>query len=275
MNEKEVVEQEMAEKADLVLGKTIIKAREAKGLSQADLAARLNLHETTIEFLEGEHFKELPAPAFVRGYIRVIGAELHLDVDELLHVYAGYDQLEPNLASISLGEKQRKASVLVMVWGTVVILLVVLIIWGVLGRSENIEGSVAEGNIIEVLPTTLSDIQLNVNSKVPSAGIETSLELIDHRLVLAPEANVVELKGRGILTIRVNGPTWADIRDARGFRLVYDLLDKSDEPRRVTGWLPFSVFLGDAKQVELRFQGKDFDFSRYVRVNNVARFSIK
>ena len=82
-------------------------------------------------------------------------------------------------------------------------------------------------------------------------------------------------QGSDSLTITAKGASWADIRDATGFKLVYGLLDAEDKQQRITGQAPFSVFLGDAKQVELKFQGQRYDFDRHIRGNNVAKFSVE
>lgn len=290
MNEEEVVEQE--HKSDLVLGKKIQKARKAKSLSQVDLADKLNLHVTIVAFLEAEKFDELPAPAFVRGYIRAIAIELDLEVDEVLHVYAAHNQSDPNLGSTSAAEKQSKASDPSMVWGTVIVLvavIVLLLVWAVNSLSPKGEESVAT-NTAEVVAPPLPDIRLSLDSaavetatdaesasegEAGALGLKPEVEIETPREATPASINPVAPQGKDSLTVSAKGPSWADIRDATGFQLVYGLLDKNDQQQRVTGKAPFSVFLGDAKQVELKFQGKAFDFSRHVRANNVAKFTVK
>jgi cytoskeleton protein RodZ len=291
MKEKEVVEQDKAKKTDIVLGKKIQKVRKAKSLSKVDLADKLNLHVTTIECLEAEKFDELPAPAFVRGYIRAIAIELALDVDEILNIYAAHNQADPNLGSTSAAEKQKKASDPSMVWGTAAMLaavVVLLIVWGVNSLNQSgAEQASTEGIVASVLP----DIQLSLDPALENTDKSLALEEEPSEasaLELAPEPdlatpsevtpasiNPAAPNGKDSLTISAKGPSWADIRDSTGFQLVYGLLDKNDQQQRVTGKAPFSVFLGDAKQVELKFQGKTFNFSRHVRANNVAKFSVK
>lgn len=287
MNENEVVEQEASQPADVVLGKKIRDARKAKSLSQVDLADKLNLHVTTVECLETEKFDELPAPAFVRGYIRAIAIELGLDVDEILGIYAAHKQSDPNLGSTSAAEKQKKSSDPSMVWGTfalLVVVIVLLIVWAVNSLSQS---DVAQSDTAEVIAPVLPDIQLSlepiedaVNSSLDELDAETSAlqlapELAAPNEVTPASINPVAPQGQDSLTINASGPSWADIRDSTGFQLVYGLLDKNDGQQKVTGKAPFSVFLGDAKQIELKFQDKTFNFSEHVRANNVAKFSVK
>lgn len=74
------------------------------------------------------------------------------------------------------------------------------------------------------------------------------------------------------LVIYTREASWADIRDARENKLLYQLLPAG---RMVTlvGPPPFSVFLGNPDGVVLEFNGEYFDASRYKR-GMVARFTL-
>lgn len=65
------------------LGARLRKAREQRGLTQAELGGRLNLAASTIDALEREDLLALPGPVYVRGYLRRLAAELELDEAEL------------------------------------------------------------------------------------------------------------------------------------------------------------------------------------------------
>lgn len=86
---------------EFLLGKRLRRAREARGLTLQEVAANLHLHVRTIEALEADDHDNLPAPIFVRGYIRNYAKLLQLDGDALIASYddeAGHDpQLTPPL----------------------------------------------------------------------------------------------------------------------------------------------------------------------------------
>ncbi|MFZ5465827.1 MAG: helix-turn-helix domain-containing protein [Pseudomonadota bacterium] len=65
------------------LGAQLRKARERRGLTQAELGSRLNLAAGTIDALEREDLLALPGPVYVRGYLRRLAAELEIDEAEL------------------------------------------------------------------------------------------------------------------------------------------------------------------------------------------------
>ncbi len=85
-----------------------------------------------------------------------------------------------------------------------------------------------------------------------------------------PVQNEIAPSGNDRLEIIVNADTWADIKDASGFQLVYDLL-RADRRLELTGQAPFSVFLGNGHGVELRLNQNDVDLSGRIRDDNTVR----
>ncbi|MFQ5935814.1 MAG: RodZ domain-containing protein, partial [Acidiferrobacterales bacterium] len=74
------------------------------------------------------------------------------------------------------------------------------------------------------------------------------------------------------LILHAHGASWADVRDARGNRLVYTVVPAG---RRITltGTPPFSVFLGNPDGVVLEFNGQRLDAAKFKR-GLVARFTV-
>jgi cytoskeleton protein RodZ len=79
--------------------------------------------------------------------------------------------------------------------------------------------------------------------------------------------------GSDKLSISINADTWADIKDATGFQMVYHLL-RADQSFELTGSAPFSVFLGNGHGAEIKINGEEIDFSRRIRNDNTTRLSI-
>ena len=75
------------------------------------------------------------------------------------------------------------------------------------------------------------------------------------------------------LVITVNADTWADIKDADGNKLVYDLL-KNGEQITLSGKAPFRAFLGNGYGVSIQYKGKTIDLSNNIRADNTARINI-
>ena len=79
--------------------------------------------------------------------------------------------------------------------------------------------------------------------------------------------------GEDKLNITVNATSWADIKDANGTRLIKDLL-KQGQKYQFVGKKPFKIFLGNGFGVEISLNGKNQDFSNYIKSNNTARFEL-
>lgn len=94
---------------------------------------------------------------------------------------------------------------------------------------------------------------------------------------LAVEGNLIVAQiapsGSDKLQVVVNADSWADIKDATGFQLAYDLL-RANETLELIGEAPFSVFLGNGHGVELQFNGEEVDLAPRIRDDNTARLKI-
>ena len=90
-------------------------------------------------------------------------------------------------------------------------------------------------------------------------------------------AELVATEAAGVgpdrLVVDVDGESWLEVFDSRGRQLAYTLYS-GDEPVGLNGWAPFDVFLGNAPDVTLRFQGSEIDHSAFVRSDNTARFLV-
>jgi cytoskeleton protein RodZ len=79
--------------------------------------------------------------------------------------------------------------------------------------------------------------------------------------------------GSDKLRIIVHADTWADVKDANSYQLVYDLL-RADSKIELSGQAPFAVFLGNGYGVELEFNGDEVGISSKIRDDNTARLNI-
>jgi cytoskeleton protein RodZ len=65
-------------------GQALASARRAKGLSPADVAAKIKLTVRQVEALEAEDTDHLPGDLFLRGFVRNYARLVDLDADELI-----------------------------------------------------------------------------------------------------------------------------------------------------------------------------------------------
>lgn len=85
--------------------------------------------------------------------------------------------------------------------------------------------------------------------------------------------NALAPVGSDRLRIVVHADTWADVKDANNYQLVYDLL-RADTTVELSGQAPFTVFLGNGHGVEIEFNGEPIGFSTRIRNDNTARVKI-
>ena len=65
---------------------------------------------------------------------------------------------------------------------------------------------------------------------------------------------------------------WTEVSDSRGKRLAYDLY-REGQTKAVTGIPPFSIFLGNAIAVTIKYNGQPYDASEHIHAN-LARFQL-
>ncbi len=79
--------------------------------------------------------------------------------------------------------------------------------------------------------------------------------------------------GEDKLRLIVHADTWADIEDASGFRLVYDLL-RANQKFELTGAAPFTAFFGNGHGVEIKLNERAIELTPIIRDDNTARLKI-
>lgn len=70
------------------IGATLRRAREARGLTLQQAKQALRVHSDYLDALEAEEFDKLPAPVYVRAFLREYARFLGLDPEPLLQAYA-------------------------------------------------------------------------------------------------------------------------------------------------------------------------------------------
>jgi cytoskeleton protein RodZ len=79
--------------------------------------------------------------------------------------------------------------------------------------------------------------------------------------------------GEASLQFRFKGDSWVEVRDARD-RVLFQRLNAADSEATVTGRPPLRVIVGNAPEVTLRYNGRDFPLEPHTKVA-VARFTLE
>ncbi len=286
------------------LGERIRSAREAKKLSQEDLATLLHLQINIIQALEDNRFEQLAAPTYVKGYIRNVARTIDLDGDELVTLYetgtpvSKGPEILPRVskpAQFSSTDKPVKIMTYLISLGLVLLLLIwwqsEFIVNGS-GSGSGPDASSADGPYpggfdysydIVIHPqgpfyrapdSNVSDEELvtelpDYSGNPPLLTIDSSVDSVSSMMedpVSVPAAG-------GMLTIEVNADSWIEVRDASQEKLYLDIA-KQGEVISLDGQTPLSVVLGNVEGVSIRWKGQTFDVSPYARAG-VARFTLE
>ena len=70
------------------LGERLRQGRDAKGLTLQAVSNATKIREHILASLESDNYTALPAPVFVRGFLRTLSRHLNLNSEELLALYA-------------------------------------------------------------------------------------------------------------------------------------------------------------------------------------------
>ena len=282
MSEHEAGEPERSARAgqDSGIGVTLKLAREQRNLSEIDLARNLRLEPRIIRQLEEERFDELPAPAFVRGYLRSVGKELGLDSARLLQLFDAQCTREaPALADFESRPPLEITSDSRIVRYTTAVLLCGLLVliamwWRTHSDSFSMLNYLRESNpsAVEPIPPTppLSYEFPQVSHsedpffRVPDSDPPAAAVTDGATPAAATGEEPVATTGAADIVINSTADAWVEILDAGGARLFYNLVRPGNEVR-ITGKRPYGLVIGNAPAVRLAFEGRKIDLAPLAR----------
>ena len=286
------------------LGALLTRAREELSLSQNDISSRLNLNEQIIAALDSNDFDKLPAPTYVRGYIRSYARAVNLDADKLIGVYEGIAEAPPEIlpdVKPAVQASSRDKPVKAMTYLVTFTLVFLLIAWwqgqyivnpGFFSfNMKTSEGGKYPGGLTYTYdvvnhPETLEvpevdELELDelINMEIVDLDESEDILSIDDSPILDAETNLTTpanpdtQANSDTLKLELSAESWVEVFDASGERLYRDLA-KPGEIISITGTAPLSVKLGNARAVSVSFNGETFDTSEYTKAG-VARFLLE
>lgn len=269
------------------IGAQLVRLREARGLSPAEVAAELRCDPKVIAALEGERWAELGAPVFSRGHLRRYAEFLGLPADPLLAQWTaeqGAHQALPDLSRAPQAPRpldtQRWARRLAMLAGAVVIALAA---WWILQGAEVRPPAPAPTAAAPVVATPVPSAPPPVSAPIatsaplgeaatpaPTVTPTTSDAPIDAAAIAATDA----APGDGLaVAFTATERCWAEVIDATGARRLYTMLEPGT---RVTarGTPPLRVLLGRGDVTSVEIAGRAAMIPADALRNAVARFEI-
>jgi len=286
-------------------GALLAQARAELHLAHEEVAAKLHLATRQIQALEQDDYSSLPGATYVRGYLKSYALLLGLSPEPILeaHTRLTAAPVTPDYRTIAPQKEitSRHHQVRFVTYFMAAIVIGLAIAWWQ-GRDvrppnpllavRDTEPAVAAPDAVpgadaisesEKLPAEKPAIPAPVGIAVtgskppvlaaPSAPAAASTTTVAPQPTGAVPASAAQPAGPRIkLVLHADQDSWADIRDARQTRLLYDTVPAG---RSVTleGVAPLSIFLGNAAGVRLDYNGQAVDVARHKR-GMMARFTL-
>lgn len=269
------------------VGAELTRAREALGLSIADVAQQLKFAPRQIGALEQEQFDRLPAGTFVRGMLRAYARMLKLDSDALVGRVAARLAAPDNTnavvavnRAIPITDSARRSNLTYAALSValLVVIAAVVIEWqqersraarlsfvpaaqtpqGALEPARSPVASASASSI--VTPPQLAPMAEGAAEAKPATGAE--------RPVAAAVA-----EGSRRLVLRFERESWVEVR-GRGGKLLLSQLNAAGSERQLDGEPPFQLIIGNAQHVRLTYGDRPVDLAPHVKVE-VARLTLE
>jgi cytoskeleton protein RodZ len=275
--------------AHAAVGDRLRAAREARGLSVADIAQTLKFSNRQVELIEGNAWSELPGQTFIRGCVRNYAKMLQLDPVALIRDLEAENLPKAPVLSVpgsthaTLPVPGRSGGLdRLAVFGG--LLLVVLAIGAYFlvpeelwrGRGKGPEAPSAAANpataptpavpVAPVAPTAAPPAAVNAPPATVEAMPSTAAAGAH---VAAPNA------ANAVLRFQFEQSSWVEVRDSNGL-LLHSQNNAAGTTQEVVGPLPLSVIVGDARRVRMVYNEKPVDLQPFTNPqSNVARLNIE
>ncbi|HUS25433.1 MAG TPA: RodZ domain-containing protein [Candidatus Binatia bacterium] len=268
-------------------GALLRQARERAGMSVEDVSSQLKLARNTLEALERDDFRTLSEAVYVRGYYRKIAKVLPVTEAELLAAYenlrrpreALLPQRIPLAGGVAAGSSRRtRGQGIGVVVLTVIVLAVLFLMVDDKPARRPVAAPVASAPQAEnAAATPQAPATVSATSPAPAGPAVSPVVTAPAPAtgVTPPATTAAPASASGSqLRLEFSASSFVRVEDARGKTLAIGLV-RAGEGQSLEGQPPYTVFLGNAQNAKVFFDGQPFDFSPHVnRQNDTARFTV-
>jgi cytoskeleton protein RodZ len=276
----------------LSVGQQLRAAREAKGVSAADVAKALKLSLHQVVALEEDDWSRLPGNTIIRGFVRNYARLVKLDADPLMQALTDLQMPQPPKLDLPAGTstslpqagKVERRDFATVFSGLALVVLAVLAYFFMpqdFWQSKLVEfmaGISGPATVVEKKDMPRSDM-VSV-PLAPSSGVAT---------VVAEPATMpvppVAAQGKpdvlpaptsessSGLKLSFAQPSWVEIRDRSG-QIIFSQLNPAGSQRDIEGQPPFALVVGNATNVTVQYKGKVIELSQRSK-DDVARLNLE
>ncbi|MGU5738582.1 RodZ domain-containing protein [Aeromonas caviae] len=285
-------------------GQLLRNAREQIGWTREQVASRIHLRLTLIAAIEADTYDKHTSHTFIRGYLRAYAKLVGIPEETILAAYEKLGLTPPdNIDMQSFSRRSRQQAndsrLKVVTWLVILVLIGLSVAWWWQSTARRSAGDDAlaatemsatvntpEANVapaVEVAEPVLPAASDAVSTQVVVSGATATLPVVAtdasaavptdvSGAVSTAESTTTEPAKAPQLKMSFTADCWLDVKDANG-KTLFSGLKKANDELVLEGPEPLRFIIGAPMAVNLEYQGKSFDMSRY---NNgrTARFSL-
>ena len=243
-------------------GATLAQAREASGLSVAEVAKRLRLSISQIEALEADAYDKLPGPTFARGFIRNYARLLQIDSTPLLMssttTYRSFPEKGSPTAmrSIPFPSKKDKAWRGYAFAGVLIGLIIPFVVF------EAKQQTITVSKIKETVPKAESQHPV-ISDPIPPLVAADGVT----------ETNATSPLNKKSIRLVFSQESWTEVKDTYG-NIIFSQLSPAGSEQTVEGEPPFSLVVGNASGVKIAYNEQPIDLTPYTKAE-IARLTLQ
>ncbi len=265
---------------DESFGRALAAARQARGLSQGEVAAQLRLQLRQVRAIEADDLDALPEGPFVRGFVRNYARLVDVPAEPLLALLAA--RLKPTeplrtdgrsaaaINPVQMAAREH-ASRLTVVGGSVLLLLLFAVLgWWTMRPAEPLPD-------VARTPAALPPVvPAATPAAMPSSAFSApEVPAIDGAPATAEATGADEVRiAPTALRFSFRDRSWVEVRQADGTTLMSRLNDAGTQ-EVLAGTPPYTLVVGNASQVDLEFRGRPVDLTAVASREDVARLRLE
>ncbi|WP_049005536.1 cytoskeleton protein RodZ [Enterobacter cloacae] len=119
----------------------------------------------------------------------------------------------------------------------------------------------------------VSPSQANVDTAANAPAATQPADNTAASLPTNPAGTATAAADPNALVMNFNADCWLEVTDATGKKL-FSGLQRKDGTLNLTGQAPYKLKIGAPAAVQIQYQGKPVDLSRFIRTNQVARLTV-
>ncbi len=295
------------------LGQMLAGERERQGLSRADAAQRLHMSAYQVEALETGDYSRLPKGTFLRGFVRNYAKVLGIPVETVMPMLTedaprdgrpGIVVPTQNIRFDPLGDRLQSPYVKAATLAVVVVSIAFAAMYWWVAVRPSLHAS-AHKNADPVAVDQATATPTPAPAAIPVAAVTTPVPAPEPvappkqeapkpepKKVDPPKAEPKKAEQKkadppkvavaaasppatdgSVVKFRFHGESWVEIRDVRG-KLLFSKLNAAGSEAEVTGKPPFNVIIGNAPEVKVFYNDREFDLEPHTKVA-VARFTLE